>query len=106
MTTNKAIKNFIEDFHLRQPNGVVVFPAKINFNLNGHIKQRYSEVHIVTSANLDTVYLLNKDLKFEELPDVLKASTETFKYVDNKYLLIKTKDSGNFIEVYPLLVEV
>ncbi|HMJ48767.1 MAG TPA: hypothetical protein VK498_15655 [Ferruginibacter sp.] len=106
MVTNNAIKKFIEDFKLRQSNGVVVFPAKINFNINGHTKQRYSEIQIVTSASLDTVYLLNKDLKFEALPDVLKASTETFKYIDHKYLLIKTNNSGNFIEVYPMLIDV
>lgn len=98
-----AINQFITAFHLKHPDGMISFPAKINFNTNGHCRERYSEVHIVISANLNTIYLLNKNLESEEFRDIFKDPRDIFHFVKNKCLIIKSKESDNYVEIYPII---
>ncbi len=102
MTNIEAINKFITAFNLKHPDGMISFPAKINYNTNGHSRERYSEVHIVTSANLNTIYFLNKNLESEEFRDIFKAPRDIFHFVEDKGLIIKSKESDKYVEIHPI----
>ena len=103
MRNIEAINKFITAFNLKHPDGMISFPAKLNFNTNGHSRERYSEVQIVTSANLNTIYFLNKNLQNEEFRDIFKAPRDIFHFVKDKCLIIKSKDGDNYVEIFPIV---
>ena len=103
MRNIEAINKFITGFNLKHPDGMISFPARLNFNTNGHSRERYSEVHIVTSANLNTIYFLNKNLQTEDFRDIFKAPRDIFHYVSDKCLIIKSKETDNYVEIYPMV---
>jgi hypothetical protein len=104
MSNTTAIHQFIADFQLKQPLGVIGFAAKIKFHLNGITKTRYTEVHILTGDNLNTIYLINPDLPFEDLPDTFMAKASTFKYIAGERLEIHAKEVMDYVEIIPVIV--
>ncbi len=93
-----ALDNFIEDFALKQPDGIVYFYAAIQFVVNHHMKLLSSDVHIVTSDGLATIYLLGLDAEAPEIPDMFTAKKDVFTYVANEYLRIEgTGEGGKYI---------
>lgn len=103
MRNIEAINKFITSFDLKHPDGMISFPAKLNFNTNGHSRERYSEVQIVTSANLNTIYFLNKNLQIEDFRDIFKAPRDIFHYVKDKCLIVKSSETDNYVEIYPIV---
>jgi hypothetical protein len=105
MINEQAIDRFIDDFSLKQPDGVIGFAAKVKFHLNGHTKTRYTEVQILKSNDLYTVYLINPDLPFEDLPDVFMLKASTFEYIPDDRLEIYTKgNTQDYVEIIPVVV--
>ena len=102
MRNIEAINKFITGFNLKHPDGIISFPAKLNFNTNGHSRERYSEVQIVLSANLNTIYFLNKNLQNEDFRDIFKAPRDIFHYVKDKYLIINSIETDSYVEIFPI----
>jgi hypothetical protein len=93
-----ALDHFIEDFALRHADGVVYFYANIQFLVNHHMQLLNSDVHIVTSDGLASVYLLGLDTRTWEIPDMFTAKKDVFTYVINEYLRIEgTGEAGKYI---------
>ena len=89
------IFTFINDFKLKKPDGVVSFDASIEFEVNAEKKIRESEVQIITSGNMEAVYLINEKLAGENLPEMFSSQKETFEYIHNKCLQINGENDGN-----------
>lgn len=105
MFNEQAIDQFIQDFKLRQPDGVIGFAAKILFHIHGHTKIRYTEVQILKGQDLNAIYLIAPDLPFEDLPDTFILKEFTFEYIENHRLEITSKkDKQNCIEIIPVVV--
>ncbi|RYG37468.1 MAG: hypothetical protein EOO01_30180 [Chitinophagaceae bacterium] len=105
MSNGAVIQKFIEDFNLKQPDGVIGFAAKIKFHMNGHTKTRYTEVQILVGDKLNTIYLINPDLPFEDLPDTFMAKASTYKYTTKDHLSVVSRDQpDNFVEIFPVTV--
>ena len=103
MKNKVELEKFIEEFALRHPDGMISFPAKILFFINGHPKVRYSEVQIITSADLNTIYFLNNSFQPEDLPDIFKAPDEEFFHNNATGLTIRKVHSEDYIEISPIL---
>ena len=93
-----ALNKFIDDFALKQPNGIVYFYANIQMVINSHLQVLSSDVHIITSDNLATIYILSKSSKSWEGPDMFTPKKDSFTYIENEYLRIEsTGDYGKYI---------
>jgi hypothetical protein len=94
------LNSFIGGFNLRKPNGVISFNAKIDFITGGTIKTKDSEVHIITSDNLASIYFINPSINKDGLPDMFDAKNTNLIYINNQYLNI---ESGAYsISIFPL----
>ena len=78
MDNSTSIHDFINQFNLLQPDGIVGFAAKVIFTHNEIIKTRYTEVQILLGQNLNTLYLINPDLPFEDFPDTFMDKASVF----------------------------
>ena len=93
-----ALNDFINDFSLKQPDGVVYFYANIQVVINNHFQLLNSDVHIITSDNLATIYILGQNNKSWEAPDMFTPKKDIFTYVENEYLRIENAgDSGKYV---------
>ena len=105
MFNEHAIDQFITDFKLKQPDGVIGFAAKIIFHINGYTKERYTEVQILKGQDLNAIYLIAPDLPFEDLPDTFILKEFTFEYVPGHRLEITPKkERQNCIEIIPVVI--
>ncbi len=106
MIDEQAIDNFITDFKLKQPDGIIGFAARVKFHKNGLIKIRYTEVQVLKGNDLNTIYLINSDLPFEDLPDTFMLQDYTFEYIFNDRLEARSKQNPEyFVEIMPVIVE-
>ena len=94
------LNSFIRDFNLRKPNGVISFNAKIHFTIGEIIKTRESEIHIITSDNLASIYFINPSINTDGLPDMFDAKNTNLVYVNDQYL--KIESSAHNIYLFPL----
>ena len=78
---------FINDFNLRQANGVIAFTATIYFNTDGQTKTEESEVNIITSDNIGAIYFLSIDE--QSVPDMFSVKDHRFTYTPGKCLSIE-----------------
>lgn len=105
MFNEQAIDHFIQDFKLKQPDGVIGFAAKVLFHIHGHTKVRYTEVQILKGQDLNAVYLIAPDLPFEDLPDTFILKDFLIEYVEGHRLEITSKkDKQCCIEVIPVVI--
>ncbi len=105
MFNEVAINQFIQDFKLRQPDGVIGFAAKVLFHINGHTKIRYTEVQILKGQELNAIYLIAPDLPFEDLPDTFILKDFNFEYVEGHRLEVTSKkEKQNVIEIIPVVI--
>ena len=105
MDNGIPILNFINKYNLLKPDGVVGFAAKVIFKHDGITKTRYTEVQILLGDNLNTIYLINPDLPFEDLPDTFMDKASVFIYDNSNHLKIHSKEDSNFIvEIYPVVI--
>lgn len=106
MDNNTSIHDFINKFHLQQPDGIVGFAAKVIFTHNEITKTRYTEVQILLGDNLDTIYLINPDLPFEDLPDTFMDKASIFIFDGSDHLKVKSKEQSNFfVDIFPVIVD-
>lgn len=82
------LNQFILDFNLRHPNGIVCFKGKIGYIIDGISHSTESEMHIITSDNIAAIYILNLS-NSNELPDMFDINKFNFSYTTNKFLTIK-----------------
>jgi len=80
------LEQFINDFNLRQSNGVIAFTATVQFNDAGQTVIEESEVHIITSDNIGAIYFLSFD--GQALPDMFSVKDHRFTYTAGKCLRI------------------
>ena len=94
----EALEQFINDYSLTIQDGTTAFPATVHIRLNGHLKIIASEIQIITSDNLGTVYILNLNKTEEHLPDMFEAKKSLFSYSKGAGLKISgSSDGDNFI---------
>ncbi|MEO5966704.1 MAG: hypothetical protein ABIP69_00465 [Ferruginibacter sp.] len=106
MSNSNTIHEFIKQFNLLKPDGIVGFAAKVVFTHNEIVKTRYTEVQILLGQNLNTIYLINPDLPFEDFPDTFMDKASTFIFDASDHLKIVSKqESDFFVEIYPVIVE-
>lgn len=98
-----ALESYINDFALKEPDGIVYFYATIQFDVNGHLQELDSDVHILTSDNLATIYILGLGAKPWELPDMFTPKKDVFTYRKKQCLIIQGKgDAGEYsVGIYP-----
>lgn len=88
VTSSSELNDFIDEFNLKNSNGVVSFPATVNFAIRNIEHVVTCEVQIITSNALNSIYLLHKeDGSF--LPDMFTAAANVFRYINNHCLKIK-----------------
>ena|ERR1700722_20671573 len=97
------IINFIKEFGLKKPDGITSFDAVVTFRRQGYRKTIGTEVQIITSANLEAVYLINPEISKEGLPDTFRSGNEIFMYIQHECLYIKNeKDASAYdIMIFP-----
>ena len=102
-----ALDDFIADFALRQADGVVYFYASIKFIIAGHEQTLDSDIHIITSDNLATIYILGLGTKAWEIPDMFTPKSDDFVYVNNQYLKITAKGGARkyIVHISPKAIE-
>lgn len=83
-----ALNDFISDFALKQPSGVVYFYANLQFVTNNQLHLLNSDVHIVTSDNLAAIYILSKESNPLKMPDMFTAKKDVYTYVEGQHLRI------------------
>ena len=105
--STNALYKFINDFALKQPDGVVNFNSIIQFHVGNNMQKLTSNIHIVTSANLDTIYIMDLNTRSWELPDMFTAEKDSFTYIEQECLRIEGKGpAGNYVvTIYPLVKE-
>lgn len=105
MDNSTSIHDFINKFQLLQPDGIVGFAAKVIFNHKEITKTRYTEIQILLGDNLNTIYLINPDLPFEDFPDTFMNKASTFIFDGSDHLKILSKeDPGISVEIYPVII--
>jgi hypothetical protein len=97
------ILNFVKDFELKKPIGIISFEAVIDFEIDEQKIEAESEVQIITSGNLEAVYLINEKISKHKLPDLFTSAKENFLYINNKCLEIKGTFEGRdfVVNIYP-----
>ena len=78
--STKNVANFISDFKLQQDDKTIYFNAVLEYHLPEEIKKINSEVHIITSDNLSTIYFLNPEIEKLGLEDMFDAKKENIHY--------------------------
>lgn len=101
------ILTFIKDFRLKKPDGIISFDAVIEFEIDNRKKMRESEVQVITSGNLEAVYLMNEKITDENLPDMFSSGKESFEYIINKCLEINGEIEGKkfIVSIFPKSVQ-
>jgi hypothetical protein len=94
------LNEFIYDFNLRNPNGTISFNARIYFTIDQTIQTKDSEVHIITSDNLASIYFLSSAINSAELPDMFDLRTATLVYINNHYL--KIEGNRYTVSIFPV----
>ncbi|MEO7049162.1 MAG: hypothetical protein ABI091_27910 [Ferruginibacter sp.] len=93
-----ALEEFINDFNLAIENGIIAFSAILHIRLNGQLQVITSDVQVITSDNLGTIYLLGLDKNEGYVPDMFEAKKNLFSYTKGTGLKITgTSNAGNFI---------
>jgi hypothetical protein len=88
ITSSSELTDFIDEFRLKNSNGVVSFPATVNFAIRNIEHVITCEVQIITSNALNSIYLLLKE-EGSFLPDMFTAAGNVFRYINNHCLKIK-----------------
>ena len=96
---------FIRDFDLKKPGGVVSFSARVDFEDEHKTTSIKSEIQIITSDNLEAVYLMNPEIINLEFPDTFTSLDHSFAYLLNTCLQITGAKTlaGSIISVFPEL---
>ncbi|MFT3936571.1 MAG: hypothetical protein QM726_23300 [Chitinophagaceae bacterium] len=91
---NKPIVDFIEAFHLIQPDGLIHFWCKASYKSQNVSKEYTSQVFVVTirPKKLDAIYLLDNSIAEEGWKDMFQISETNIEYIDKECLLIKDGD--------------
>ena len=88
ITSSSELTEFIDEFNLKNSNGVVSFPATVNFAIRNIEHVVTCEVQIITSNALNSIYLLLKE-EGSFLPDMFTAASNVFRYINNHCLKVK-----------------
>jgi hypothetical protein len=94
---------FIQDFNLRRPDGVTSFNAVIIFRHDNNERIIETEVQVITSGNVEAIYIMGPEINYAGLPDTFTSEKEKFFYRTNKCLQITNeKESDNFtVSIFP-----
>lgn len=94
---NRPIDEFIEDFHLLKPDGLICFTANVLYSTNAKMERFDCEVSIATTiaSEPDVIYLLSPKLQAMGIKDKFVIEKEKIEYLKNTCLLIDGKSSGS-----------
>jgi hypothetical protein len=97
------LENFITDFYLKDYKGVVSFDGMIHFYIEGRLKIFESNVQIITSNHLDTVYIVCNMDNVENMPDMFDPGHFSFTYVKRECLRIRPVDANSkmVVSIFP-----
>ena len=97
---------FIDDFKLKTPDGIVSFDATVYFENKGDKKAMETEVQIITSGNLEAVYLISPEINNAGLPDMFSSGEGRFVYMRYECLHIHIKKNGAdfIVSIFPKIV--
>lgn len=86
------IKQFIEDYQLDNPSGIICFKAMVHFDSEIAEFRFKSQVQIITIAykHLDVIYLLNPDIDEKKIKTMF-TNNQRFKYKTSDKFEIKGK---------------
>lgn len=108
-TTN--LNQFVSDFNLSSENGVICFPANVDFKCSFTVLKLFVDVHIISIENLkmDVIYLLysNREQRQLNLPDMFSINDGVTDYTKNECLVIKGNSIiyGDYkLEITPSLI--
>lgn len=88
----EALTAFIREFKLRKTDGIVAFPATVQMYTNGKVQVIQSEVQVISSDHLDSLYLLSPDDDLAIIPEMFEAKHYSMDYLPGKCLVINSKD--------------
>jgi hypothetical protein len=107
-----SLSQFVNDFNLSSINGVVCFPANVDFRCSFIVLKLFVDVHIISIDNLkmDVLYIMysDKEQKKLDLPDMFSINDDITSYTKNEYLTIEGSSIiyGNYkLEIKPSKVK-
>lgn len=103
-TSAKNITDFINGFGLRNPLGLVIFKAGIVVHVDGNPKTASSEVQIITSDDLMTVYLMDDAATTDlQIPEMYNAYEHECKFIPWQCLAINVnRETRHFtVAIFP-----
>ncbi len=88
-----SLSQFVNDFNLSTSDGVISFPADVNFKCSFTALKLFVDVHVISIENLkmDVIYLLypDKEQKKLELPEMFSITDDVTSYLKNECLIIE-----------------
>lgn len=95
-----ALDRFIDGLGLRNPDKIISFNAHVDMSVNSGTIRFTSNVQIITSNSLATIYIISNDFRPGYMPDMFDPSRYTFSYIDGKGLEIISIDPGEHHQVF------
>ena len=98
-----ALQTFITDFNLKDKSGIVNFNGTIHLLMDGHLSVFESNVQIITSHHIDTVYIIHGREKEDRFPEMFDPRSFYFSYVKREGLRITpiNKNLKIIASIYP-----
>ena len=102
-TSTKSINDFINGFGLKDPAGLTIFKAGIVVRKDGSATTAESDVHIITSNDLMTVYLMDDIVDELDIPEMYRGTEHVFSFIPWQCLQINVQqhESQLIIEIFP-----
>ena len=97
--TIQPVKDFIADYSLKRPDGVICFPASIMYNDKGVLHAITSEVQIISLDTVIAVYIFeffNEAYRFQEMYSTVNFS---FGYSKGNALEISNSATKNRVHI-------
>ena len=87
-----SLKQFLTDFNLTSKDGIICFPANVNFTSSLVSLKLSIDIHIITiqPLKIDVMYLMYPDKEHQtlQLPDMFSISEDITEYSNNECLTI------------------
>ena len=87
---SSSLENFVNHFKLMSSDGTICFDAIIHYKIDDKVKNFESQVQVITIEHkkIDVLYLLNKDISNQHLPDMFTTFNETILYIKERCLIV------------------
>jgi hypothetical protein len=98
-----ALEHFITDFDLKDKDGVVNFNATVHLLMDGHFRVFESNIQIITSNHINTVYIIHGPENQSHLPEMFDPKSYNFGYAKREGLRINSNGEQPriIVSIYP-----